>query len=214
MARRATPIGKTSTKKTFSKETVADMVRAAKAPEPWAHPETLENLVSLLAAAAGMSIGMPDPTGHIGRVRRARKAVDELRRVLPGLVWYHLANSSEPSHLAQLTPEKTDKLHTEHARSLTAMWSALVDVEGEVSSKKLEKTLCGWHMAAAGLFLSYVALVGSGTHSRRGPAARFVCIALKAAGYGEQELGAIEAALDSHRLTSREVSPEPVSLSE
>jgi hypothetical protein len=176
------------------------MLRRAGAPEPWAHPDKLADVVSMLASAAELSAGMPDAGGHISRIRRAQKAVDELRRVLPDLISFHFAGADllDPPSLSIL--EETRKLHAQRANSLHGMLTSLVDVEESFSSVKLEKMLSGWHMAAVGLFSSYVACVGKGTHSRRGPAARFVRAALKAAGYDEPELGAIEAALNERAL--------------
>lgn len=155
----------------------------------------------MLASCAELSAGLPGPIfEHVKQMRRAQKAVDELRRVLPNLIGFHMAGVKQPGLLAG--PD-TASDHATRAIALHNMQAALTDVEGSLSSTQVEKLLTGWHIAAATAHLAYLSVVGQGSGSKGGPGARFVQLALEASGHVKYGLSAIESALTAHPLTQK-----------
>ncbi len=82
------------------------------------------------------------------------------------------------------------------------MLAALVDVPKWPSALPF---MHGWHDLAAALFLDFRRITGDGSTSRNGPAVRFICEGLKAAGV-HVTAAAVEGALDrSDALTARAI---------
>ena len=181
-------------------------LREAGAPEPWARPDKINGAVELLFSCAELSAGLPDDLGHRANLRRAHKAVRELRAVLPSLIAFNVSSAQTPP---LLNPESGPSFAAEAVR-LQHLLAHLVEMPGAASVEKWEKWISGWHLAADILFRSYGIVVGSAKPTKGGPAVRFVRIALIAVGHDPQKvtLGAIEAALRASqaRLVGRELT--------
>ena len=196
-----------SRREAFTADMVEDMLRTAKAPEPWARREKLAELAGAMDSAATLSAGLPDPLGHMARLTRAQKAVNELRLVLPEIRAFHLVSLQSPG----LLDEPNDIFHAERVAALARLEACLVDVIGNISIPRFQNILCGWHTQAASMFLHYRMIVGPASTTRHGPAARFVRLAVQAIGFPRPELAAIEAALNGSALVKTVLSGSEIS---
>jgi hypothetical protein len=196
----------------FTIDDATKLLREAKAPEPWAQPEKLSELAaSVVTASEARTTQAPLPDIHDQR-RVANKAVAQLREVLPAIIMNLMVVVEAPNLLGEagLTRDailvRQTKAKKDRADALR-LYKALVDFP--TPPQKIAKLLPNgnspglhWHLVAALFFLNYRAVVGHASVSRHSPAARFIQLALRAAGYADIELPAIEQALLRSPLTT------------
>lgn len=195
-----------------STQEAAGMLGGARTPEPWlvrnaevAMAEHMNSIIQITEAALWGD-------RFLGELRKnakgAQKAVNDLRRLLPILIYYErkadLAGNSEskltfenPSSQEARLLAATFAAHGRQADELTQMLNALVDVPPAFRPKG-----AGWHWAARWLLNAYRENVAAGRLGREGPTVVFIQDCLRRCGLGHHEMGAIEAALRA-RVTPR-----------
>jgi DNA-binding TFAR19-related protein (PDSD5 family) len=163
---------------------IAEMLRAAKAPEPWADPQAPRKI------AAAIMDREPKPTRTAWD--RAREAVDELRRVLP-----QLAEQREKT-LAELAARgRSDSRIADMVRADRDAIRRLLDTLPEPRVLALPRPIGKpWFVDALRLWHLYRKLVDPQARiSRDGPSIRFIAAALKEMGHPIVEPGTIARAL-------------------
>ncbi|MGI4939345.1 MAG: hypothetical protein ACRYHQ_02030 [Janthinobacterium lividum] len=184
--------GKFGTPATFTVAQVETMLRAAGAREPWLQPRQCESLRLQLNQIAREAAG-PDPIADFNLLgRRAHDAAADLRRIVERFL-----------PIYEAPPQEGDLIHFvefrhKHAKKLRTLIAALDALDGEPIRYRIQKpnalflisqlsrrrpTHARWAPHAKALFYSYGNMVGSGTKSRNGPAARFIADALNRAGF-------------------------------
>lgn len=168
------------------------MLRAAGAPEPWLQPKHCVSISLELNLMAREAAKPNSSAGYAILGRRASDAAADLHRIVKGFL---LAYEAHPR--VGDSSWYVEHRH-QHAEKLRALIMALDALDGEPIPYRTPKpnrlfpvrqlsrrrpTHARWAPDAEVLFSCYRGVVGSGTNSRNGPAARFIADALNQAGF-------------------------------
>jgi hypothetical protein len=169
---------------TITPDEWTELLRAAKAPEPWADPNAAQKF------AAAITSRELDTLPRMAW-DRARDAVDELRRVLPEMI---RAREQTLERLAE-----RGRSHYRIADTVRADTEALRLLQQALPEPHvfaLPRRGKAWHIDAERLLLLYREHVNpkSGM-TAKGRAVNFIALALKRMGHGVREPNAIEKAL-------------------
>jgi hypothetical protein len=179
-------------------EEIAQLLRDALAPEPWASPGACQLAAEHLnAVIAQIAYFRAHPIGRTA-FDRACDAVDELRRVLPELIeWASLPLTHERLMIGP-PPEIAEALsiaRSKYLARLAALQDALFEIwpRSPRKSRFLEED---WSHRALILLRWYASIVEPMPRiTKNGPAVRFVQAALHRLGEGQRSPEAIEASL-------------------
>lgn len=186
---------------------VTAWLRAARASEPFADAPACAGAAELVndyrlaeAAWAKAQVELREKDPDTPRAfEDAHRAVLALRRTLPVVLARYADATSAPSVLGG---EQGRRETAQRTAEVARMLAALVDVPQWPSALPF---MHGWHDLAAALFLDFQRITGEGSTSRNGPAVRFICEGLKAAGVHVSP-AAVEGALErSEALTARAI---------
>jgi hypothetical protein len=166
---------------------IAELLRTAGAPEPWANP------------GAPVMVGRVDDflLEDAPNEAAAQKAINQLRRALPKIIFERLSDLA-PAFATPPPEEPLATLASYMKRQLAALIQlreALSNVGDLVPSRK-KGSRANWQHDALELFRVYRAVVDPNSgYSADGPAVRFVQAALQRLGAGKHELDAIDSAI-------------------
>lgn len=182
---------------------VAAWLQAARAADPLADPPARAAAAGLVNDYQLARAAWADMQAKDAKTARAfddaHNAVLALRRTLPTVLARYADATSAPSVLGG---DEGRRANAQRTAEVARMLAALVDVPKWPDALPF---MHDWHDLAAALLLDFRRITGEGSTSRNGPAVRFICEGLKAAGV-HVSASAVEGALDrSNALTARAV---------
>jgi hypothetical protein len=162
----------------FTAGQIEELLRKARAPTPWRHPEMCEGAALALTMIAEQRLYYETLEPAVEMALEARAAAAKLQRLIPAMIEFARNNC--------------DRIGTDPLVELT-IWDrpAISPLEQLESIRKLlaeafpadQPPRLGYAWHAGWLFGLYRDIVGSGTAHAKSPAMKFVAFALDAAGW-------------------------------
>jgi hypothetical protein len=194
-----------------SPQDVRAFLKESRTPAAWDRTETCEAIATIINEFRNVPQIRKD-VGNLGRAtayNQARKAANSLRAALPDVISICSANAECPPILTEVDQRDAFRKTKQERLGRLELLSFLLEMT--FPAPEAPPTILGpfesWHTCAS---ILYRILIGpkadSTVPSRNGPAARFLRLALLAAGYSTTSisLGAIETALRRRLATASE----------